>query len=287
MSYAIKPHRNETDPVGFLLAIAVFALTVLGSTLVFGSEPAARVAMLDAQLEARAANRPDLPDDFQPSGRDEDPTNTGSAPPRIEAGETLLMTLAEVLGPSGSLIVKPDAPITIRRPEATLTIRPGTEIRYKLSGATGSLTFGPPTPQVEAKILGMRLKPDLTSLDLFADNSGVARTASNGIPLPPKRFSLGWENTPAVQAAESKPITFYSSQGCGPCVTDKRALANSPLRDLVRVVEIDQVPHRHEAANGKPYTIYGTPTYIWTGTDGIDRNVFSFADLQKYWGPTQ
>lgn len=282
MSYAIKPHRNESDPVGLLFAVAVFALTVLGSALVYGSEPAARVAVLDAQLEARAASRPDLPDDFQPGGREE-PTDRGSAPPRIEAGESLLTTLAEILGPSGSLIVKPDAPVTIRRPEATLTIRPGTEIRYKLSGATGSLVFGQPTPQVEAKVLGMRLKPDLTSLDLFADNSGVARTASNGIPLPPRRFKLGWEPTPAVQAT-SQPITFYTSQGCGPCVTDKTAIANSPLRDLIRIVEIDNVPHRHEADNGKTYTIYGTPTYIWTGTDGIDHNVFRFADLQKYWG---
>ncbi len=308
-----KADHHDLEQLGaqchWLNWVLVIALLFLFACTCLADEPSARIAVIDAQITARQASRPELPDDLGGGGggRDRgqnggDVGDVGSKPLKVEAGESLLSTLRETLGPDGSVTLNPKQPIVIVRPEAKITIQRGTEIDYQLGHASGVLLFPKVKPQVEGTFLGMRWTPYLTRLDLAADNSGTVHAASNGIKLPPRRFKLGWDDvaraTDGTNAtnvigptgpssplnSRVNPITFYSSQGCGPCVTDKALLANSPLRDLVRIVEIDQVPHRHVGANGKPYTIFGTPTFIWTGTDGIDHNVFSFAELQRYWG---
>lgn len=180
-----------------VIVIALIVAVLVTGATAFASPASATLAVLDADLSATQATRPELPDDFGPS----QPDDTGASGQTFAASPSLIATLAEILGPNGSLTWNPLSPVTIRRPQAHVTIKPGTVVTYAITDSTATLTFSPPRPIVEARVLGLRVTPELTRLDLHADNSGTAHTSSSGISLPAKRFTLNWEDAAPLAAA--------------------------------------------------------------------------------------
>jgi hypothetical protein len=280
---------EANDPLWLWFLITCIGLLGLLSGLARADEASASIAVIDAQLTARRNARPELPNDFntQPDRQTEE---RGAAPSmRVEAAGSLLGTLQEALGSSGKIVFQPDGPIVISRPEATVTIRPGTEITYSLSERGGVLTFGSPKPRIEAKVLGLRVSPDLTRLELAADNSGIATVESGPLKLS-KRFKLAWEdgqqfaqatgsrcvcgcgkenctcsakcNSPPVNvAAKSLPkVTLHAPSWCGACADAKAALLVDGVSrtDLPFEVELDQ----------REYSGMSYPQLRWTSKSG-------------------
>ncbi len=296
---ALEDEFNHDNRFTWTIVLALLIAFACSCFQLRADEPAARIAVIDAQITAKQNARPDLPNDFDKGNGQADPTNTGAGPSTSQVSASVLATLAEFLGPSGRLILIPDDPQTIRRQDTALTIQPGTEIGYKLNRDTGTLTFKPPQPQINARIFGMRVTPDLRSLTLYPDNTGTAHATSNGLPLPPKRFRLGWEDGPPATDAPNgigptspiapiRPITFYTATWCGPCVAQKAALSGSRLKNFVEVIQIDSpdlLPYTHKSSNGRYWSIPSVPSLVWTDQAGAAVLVHTVADLERNWVP--
>lgn len=185
-----------------LVALVLAVVVALGTTAatVFADEASAKVAVLDAEIVATQSSRPALPDDFKPN-RPTDPDDVGSVAQSFAASQSLVSTLHELLGSEGSLTWSPSRPVTIRRPEATVTIKPGTVVTYSIDDSRAVLTFSPPRPSVEARVLGLRVTPELTRLELTPDNAGLAHTQSSGVNLPIKRFQIRWDEAASLSSA--------------------------------------------------------------------------------------
>lgn len=123
-------------------------------------------------------------------------------------------------------------PMSIKRPEVSLTLPAGTSLSYRLSEGGGSFTFNDPKPKVEARAFGFRVTPTLTRIDLKADDTGEA-TATLGPITRKQAFELKW-SSPIVKAEigeDTRPeLWAYSTTGCTPCIRAKKEL--SEAKDL-------------------------------------------------------
>lgn len=254
-------------------------------------EPAARIAVIDAQITARKLARPDLPNDFD-DGRNprpsDDPDETGSAGRLpVTTSVDLLGAALRGFGKSGRFLWEPDEPVVIKDDDTVVTFQPGTQGRYRLTPQSGVVTFSPPLPRIETKLWGLRLSPLLTQIDLAADNSATAHTSSNGVPLPPRTFRIQWEPDERVRATHQKPlVTFYTATWCGPCRPQKAALIGREFPFEVREMEVQDLPFLH-TENGKSWTVSSVPSFVWINEEGRCKFVNSVADLVELWKPPQ
>ena len=193
----------------------------------------------------------------------------------VTAADSLLSTLHETLGDSGSITINPESAIVIRRPQATLTIKPGTKLSYDLTNSGGSISFSNPRPSVSASVWGIKVTPQLARLDLKPDNTGTAHVEAGPLKLS-RQFSLGWlESAGNTAATEELPVVrIYSADWCGPCQQAKRELFAAP--DLpFRVVVIN------ENTAEFPSWVTGLPTFHWQAGDGW-RQRTGWSDLPSF-----
>lgn len=179
----------------------------------------------------------------------------------VAAEASLVATLHEVIGDAGSVTLNPAKSIVVARPEATLTIKPGTRLTYSMNAGRGRFEFSEPRPRVTAKIWGLRVSPELTRLDLNADNTGTAHVQSGPVKLQ-RTFALTWIDN-GSGATETEPatrpvVTIYTTDGCGYCTAAKRDLAGAPF-------ELRDVSTR---SGGVPRWVQSFPTFHWQGRDG-------------------
>lgn len=177
----------------------------------------------------------------------------------VEAEASLVATLHEIIGGSGSVTLNPAEAIVVERPEATLTIKPGTSIRYTMTSDGGRFDFGTPRPRVTAKVWGLKVSPELTRLDLASDNTGTAHVQSGPVKLQ-RRFSIGWEQTSGAteQPATRPTVTIYTTNGCGYCTAAKSELAGAPF----------ELQESHTSGGNVPAWVQSYPTFHWPGRDG-------------------
>jgi thiol-disulfide isomerase/thioredoxin len=172
----------------------------------------------------------------------------------VSAEDSLVATLYELLGDAGSLTIDPSAPIVVRRPEATLTIAPGTRLDYELGPSGGSITFADPRPTVSVKKWGLKLSPRLARLDLSTDNTGTAHVQSGPLKFA-RRFSLGWAETdsagnpPAIATAQPV-VRMFTATWCGPCRSAHAAIDAAASTLPFRV---EYVPEPHPFPARLPY----------------------------------
>ena len=173
----------------------------------------------------------------------------------VSAEASLVATLYELLGDSGSLTVDPSSPIVLRRPEATLTIAPGTRLEYELGPSGGSITFANPRPTVSVRKWGLKLSPRLARLDLSTDNTGTAHVESGPLKFS-RRFDIAWTDTdpigqsPAV--AELPVVTMFTATWCGACKTADTALAAASAAGTLPF-RIERVGEPHPFPVSLPY----------------------------------
>lgn len=197
----------------------------------------------------------------------------------VSAEASLVATLYELLGDSGTLTVNPAAPIVLRRPEATLTISPGSRLSYELSPTGGAIRFTEPRPTVSVRKWGLKLSPRLARLDLSADNTGTAHVESGPIKFS-KRFSLSWDETdPAGQSIDPPPlpvVRMFSATWCGPCQAAHQALDRASAAGELPF-RIEYVPEPHPFPASLPYfewrDIHGERFGIqgWNGLEELVR----------------
>lgn len=187
----------------------------------------------------------------------------------VHAEASVLATVHELLGDGGQLTIDPEQSIVVRRPAATLTIKPGTEVRYKLTDKGGTITFSDPRPKIEAKVWGLRVSPELARVDLSPDNTGTAHVDTGPVTIK-RRFALSWEEAAGAgpdQSEDTRPIVrVYSTDPCGYCDLAKTAFEQQkelPFR--VRIIE---------ATGGEvPTWVESYPTFHWQGRDGWRQSV--------------
>lgn len=176
--------------------------------------------------------------------------------------QSLLETIHELVSDSGQITFEPAAPIVIVRPEASITIHPGTRITYVASDDQTTLTFNDPKPVIAAKVFGITVRPKLNTVQLFADGSGMADVGS-GITHTRRKFQLDWgedktpaEESPATVEAKKPVVWLFVMSGCPPCVTAKRELTEA--RDK------GELPFDFEIKEGRPHFTAGSrPVLQW------------------------
>lgn len=193
----------------------------------------------------------------------------------MTASDSLLGTLHETLGASGEVTINPSQPIVIRKSGTTMTVQPGTVLRYDLTQSGGSIVFNDPLPTVAASVWGLSMTPRLQRLDLRPDNTGTAHVKAGPIKLA-RQFSLGWLD--AGTAGNSQPdlplVRIYSADWCGPCQQAKREL--SAAMDLpFRFVIVNE----NEA--NFPSWVTALPTMHWQAGDGW-RQTTGWSDLPTF-----
>ena len=179
---------------------------------------------------------------------------------KVEADASLIATLHEMLGDGGRLVIDPDRAIVVKRPAATLTIKPGTEVRYELAASRGTITFSKPRPKIEAKVWGLRISPELAKVELSPDNTGTAHVDTGPVTIK-RRFSLAWEDAAGIDpATDNRPVVrMYSADACLHCDLAKTALAGAALP--FRVEE-------YKTTGGEvPAWVEAFPTFHWDAGD--------------------
>jgi hypothetical protein len=187
---------------------------------------------------------------------------------KVSAESSLVATLHEIIGSGGSVTLNPEQPIVVSRPEATLTIKPGTQLNYTMTADGGSFTFSEPRPRVTAKVWGLRVSPELTRLELSADNTGTAHVQSGPIKLQ-RRFALNWEQpsgaTETEQPATTRPVvTIYTTDGCRYCDMAKAELRNVDQFELREI---------HTRSGKVPGWVTSYPTLHWQVQNGWRQSV--------------
>jgi len=195
----------------------------------------------------------------------------------VKADASLLATLHEMIGDGGRLVIDPEQSIVVRRPAATLTIKPGTEVQYKLTDSGGTITFTDPRPKIEAKVWGLRVSPELARLDLSPDNTGTAHVDTGPITIK-RRFALSWEDAAGAgpePSADTRPVLrMYSTDPCLYC--DLADTAFEQAGTLPFVVE------KIATTGGEvPQWVEAYPTFHWQGADGW-RQLVGWPGLDKF-----
>ena len=182
----------------------------------------------------------------------------------VNAESSLIATLHEIIGDGGSVTLDPSEPIVVTRPEATLTIKPGTRLTYSMTADSGRFTFSEPRPRVTAKVWGLKVSPELTRLDLNADNTGTAHVQSGPVKLQ-RRFALNWEQpTGASESAALPVVTIYTTDFCGYCNAARTGLADVDEFTLREV---------HTRSGSVPGWVTSFPTFHWQTSSGWKKYV--------------
>jgi hypothetical protein len=202
----------------------------------------------------------------------------------VTAADSLVATLHEIIGNGGSVTLNPAEPIVVTRPEATLTIKPGTVLTYTMTESGGQFIFSDPRPRVTAKVWGLKVSPELTRLDLNSDNTGTAHVQSGPIKLQ-KRFSLAWESgtgsTGTTAQTDEPTVVMYVTENCGYCVAAERVIAAAVMPVRVRIV--------HTNSGSVPSWVESFPTFHWQSPQGPKKYVGwpGVEELIQSWRSTQ
>ena len=78
-----------------------------------------------------------------------------------------------------------------------------------------------------------------------------------------------------------RPITFYTSDYCGPCSAEKLALQQSRLKDRVQIVTRNEGAGFHRVGDAT-YTVPNFPSFMWTDSAGTVRFARTVADLERW-----
>jgi hypothetical protein len=257
-------NRHFVHVIPFEVVMTVIAIIMIAACL------CGLCGCVQPNPEIQPAPRPPVIIDDSESEKDQPLTLT------VSAADSLLATLHETLGDSGSLTINPAAPIIIHRPQATLTIKPGTQLKYNLTAAGGTISFGEPKPSVSASVWGIKMTPQLSRVELRPDNTGTAHVESGPLKLS-RQFSLGWlesSGTPATTEAELPVVRIYSADWCAPCQQAEREFAAAT--DLpFRVVIIN------EDTAAFPSWVTALPTLHWQSNAGW-RQATGWSDLPTF-----
>lgn len=178
-----------------------------------------------------------------------------------EASESLVNTLTRVLGGSGELTWNSDASHSIDiGNNGTVTLQPGTKIKYQSSEFGTVFEFSNPRPSVKAPAGPIKVKVALVSVDFHKDNTGTA-TLDTGVLGIKKRhdFKISFDSDePRNDAAPERQIVWcYTTEDCGPCQQAKAALSSAG--DLGFDVKF---------TSNSPSWVTSFPTFHWNDKSG-------------------
>lgn len=220
----------------FVAALLTTLIVACCARRAFPSDSDAEIAIQAATLRHnRVAVLPDSLGDVKPPK----PTPQDDAPSeisvKVEATGGMVATLREVLGDSGSLILRPTNPVTIKRDAASLMISANTLADYSFSRDKLVLAFPKPKPiaafqsgeqpTLDAKLWRFTVRPRVNFVELRPDDKATFDVGS-GLMHKVQTFDLRpLVETPATTATESRPIMLaWSAPRCNPC---QRAKADS------------------------------------------------------------
>lgn len=207
------------------------------------------------------------------------PTPRGEAPSEVSievaSSSGMVATLQEVLGSSGSLILRPTNPITIQREAASVRIAPNTLADYSFS--SGKLVFAFPKPKpilpfttgdqptIDAKVWKFSVHPKINYVELRPDDKAMFDVGS-GLTHRQQTFDLKplVESPPKTTAAELPKVILFVAPYCSPCLRAKAEIAAAS--DLP--FEIIERPY-----DEKPkHLTGGAPLFWWSATQTMPDN---------------
>ena len=198
----------------------------------------------------------------------------------VRAPRAILETLQELLGPAGNTVFNPSQPVVIVRPEATITLPPGSPMSYTTSDEKATFTFHAPYPQIKAEKAGFTFEPHLVRVDILPDDTGVA-TVQGSLYTKRQAFDLRpvgpaetiEDRSPAPDNEKSDPplpivmppeelelpiVTVFSAAWCAAC---KPVIADLKTRSEFQVVVKND-------DNQRPEWVTTLPTIYWESKPG-------------------
>lgn len=185
-----------------------------------------------------------------------------------EASVALVETLSRILGQSGELTWNSSAEHKIDIGNSgTITLQPGTKVRYEASESGTLFTFGSPRPSIKAPAGPIKVKVALVSVDFHSDNSGVAVLDTGVLGIKKShRFKIDFDD----QGEPDKPIKSeaatpqrqvvwcYTTSNCGPCEQAKAAIRAAG----------NYLPFDVKFTTDAPSWVDSFPTFHWTDSSG-------------------
>lgn len=139
----------------------------------------------------------------------------------VEAAPDTYSELIAWLGTSNTISVK--EPFTIDRSDVSVTIPANATMSYVTSDSASTFTFAKPLPIVTAKVFGLKIHPNLSSILIRPDGSGVASTSYG-------KKSFRWvadDEDAGAASTESLPEVWAYECGGFCNVTAKNKLARA------------------------------------------------------------
>lgn len=180
---------------------------------------------------------------------------TGDASLTVSASADVWGEIKQWLGPKNTITIGDS--FHVERPEVTLDLKPNTSISYITGDDSATFTFAAPLPVITAKKFGLTFHPNLKSVVVKSDGSGVAATSMG-------KYGFKWdsniESGVAADPVEALPeVWAYSTEGCGPCILAKRELEKAKDLPFLLVWKDGLAP---SCVPG------GYPVFWWHNTEG-------------------
>jgi len=187
-------------------------------------------------------------DDGQPA-----PDSAGSSVPlKVSAPASVVATIFEALGDSGTLTLTGEAR-KIVRDDVTLNLPTETKADYSLTDEGGTITFAKPLPTVTAKIFaGIKVSPSLTKIELNSDDTMTAHVKSL-FGTHKRTFPLGWQTEESL-APQTTPTTRCqcgcNREGCQ-CGRAASLAGCSSLTPPPELAQVEATPLQYKRAQNR------------------------------------
>lgn len=179
-----------------------------------------------------------------------------------EASSSLVDTLARVLGESGELTWNSTAEHQIDiGNNGTVTLHPGTQVRYEASEFGTIFTFNNPKPSIRAPAGPIKVKVALSSVDFRKDNTGTAVLDTGILGITKShRFKIDFDSGDKPQGAtpQKQVVWCYTTEGCGSCDQAKAAIQAAG----------DSLPFEVRFTRNAPSWVGSFPTFHWNDQYG-------------------
>lgn len=194
--------------------------------------------------------------------KDETKESVGELKMSAEASDSLVDTLSRVLGGSGELTWNSDTAHQIDiGNNGTVTIQPGTKIKYRTSEFGTVMEFESPKPVIKAPAGPIKVKVSLVSVDFHKDNTGTAVLDTGLLGIKKQHnFKIDFDKPEEPQGSvASKPVVWcYVTDGCGPC--------NQAKADIQAAGS--SLPFEVKFTKNAPSWVTSYPTFHWNDSSG-------------------
>lgn len=178
-----------------------------------------------------------------------------------EASESLVSTLARVLGGAGEFTWNSESEHQIDiGNNGTVTLHPGTKVKYETSEFGTVFTFSNPKPSIKAPAGPIKVKVALVSVDFHKDNTGTAVLDTGVLGIKKSHnFKIDFEQEqPQARAPQKQVVWCYVTDGCGPCNQAKAAIQAAG----------DSLPFEVKFTRNAPSWVNSFPTFHWNEPSG-------------------